>query len=106
MAALQEAMKSKDVAQLKFSIQQAKDAGIDAGQVGQAEAILKEEEPKAKAREVIQAALEKDPVDIPAIENAIKVGKDAKLDPSEYADCEAAVRAEAERARALVEVKQ
>jgi kinesin family protein C1 len=105
-AALKEAVTSKDVAQLKFSIQQAKDVGVDAAKISEAEKILKEEEPKAKAREIIAAALEKRPVDIPGLKAAAQAGKDAKLEPSEYKECEDMVRAEEERAKALVELKQ
>lgn len=103
-AALKAAIESRDIAQLKFSIQQGKEAGADPTQVSEAEAILKVEEPKAKARESIAIAVEKAPVDLKALEAAIAEGKRASLEPYEYAECEAIIVKEAQKAKAMEEV--
>jgi hypothetical protein len=49
-AALQEAAASKDMDKLKVAIQQAKDVGVEAAKIEEAESLLKVEEAKAKAK--------------------------------------------------------
>lgn len=55
-AALRAALSERNVHDLKFAIPQAKEVGLDAALIAQAEEVLKVEEPKMKAREQIAEA--------------------------------------------------
>eukprot|EP00929_Paragymnodinium_shiwhaense_P115933 TRINITY_DN8509_c0_g4_i1.p1 TRINITY_DN8509_c0_g4~~TRINITY_DN8509_c0_g4_i1.p1 ORF type:complete len:1229 (+),score=336.65 TRINITY_DN8509_c0_g4_i1:129-3689(+) len=98
---LNEAVENRDVNSLKFAIQQAKDAGLD---TASAEAVLKEEEPKAKAREQLASAAEE--CTINGLTAAIEVAKSANLPAEEYAECEQLLAAEIEKERLVAGIKK
>mmetsp|Transcript_91797 Transcript_91797/g.259194 ORF Transcript_91797/g.259194 Transcript_91797/m.259194 type:complete len:1206 (+) Transcript_91797:117-3734(+) len=100
LALLEEARKCRDVPKLKYAIQQAKDCGID---TTSAEAVLREEEPKQKAREQLAEAIES--CTIAALQQAIQVAKEACLGEEEYAEALAVIKHEEEKERLLAEVK-
>jgi len=88
-------MESMDMAALKMAISQAKEAGIDAATVEQAEKTLAIEGPKAEARDAIEEAVEAG--DVEKIKAAIELGKKAGLDASEIKEAEDVVRERARR---------
>lgn len=115
-AALRKAMEDKDVSALRFAIQQAKDVGIilalggakdvgvDAVQIQEAEEILKVEEPRQKARQALSVAMEV--ADIPDLRAAIASAKDVSLMPHEYSDAEALLEHEQKKVHLLAEVEK
>jgi len=108
-AALTAAINERSIAGLKFAIQQAKECGIDAAQVEQAEAVLKEEEPRHLARQKLEEAVDMATSNKPskaALIEAIDAAKAAKLEESEYAEAAALLQKEEEKEKLLAAVKE
>jgi len=112
-AALKKAMESKNIASLTFSLQQAKEASVDAEVIAAAQAIWDVEAPKHEARERLAAQLSKvnnagdqGPTleDLTALEEAIEKARSAQLTESEFAAALDVLAQEQQRAMIKKEV--
>lgn len=95
-------MAEKNVSALRFAIEQAKKACVEAAQINSATEVLKIEEPKQKAREGLLDAIEKGT--IAALREAIATAKEVKLELHECADAEALLAQEENKVRLLEQV--
>ncbi|CAL1139795.1 unnamed protein product [Cladocopium goreaui] len=120
-AALKKAQESRDIAALKFALQQAREAGVDANVISEAEEILKVEAPKHEARQQMATQLAKvsnagdegpSLEDLNLLQEAIDQAKSVQLPEEEYARAltilaqEQRATCKAEVAKVLAEVKE
>eukprot|EP00435_Cladocopium_sp_Y103_P044222 s316_g12.t1 len=112
-AALKKAQESRDIAALKFALQQAREAGVDANVVSEAEEILKVEAPKHEARQQMAAQLAKvsnagdegpSLEDLNLLQEAIDQAKSVQLPEEEYARALKILAQEQQRATCKAEV--
>jgi len=104
-AMLRVAMQDKNIADLKFAIKQANEVGVDAEQIKEAKAVLKEEEPKQQARDLLAAACEQNSIDL--LQDAIAAALSAKLEGEPLLkEAQSQLRKEQKKMELLGAVKQ
>jgi len=112
-AALKKAQESRDISALKFALQQAREAGVDANVISEAEGVLKVEAPKYEARQLMATQMAKvnnagdegpSLEDLTLLEEAIEKAKSVELPEAEYTRALGILAQEQQRATCKAEV--